>query len=157
MAKLDVPAREPLAKAAPKPTPTKAAKETTVKAAADSKTTAGAKAEAAKKADGKKAEAKKAEAAKPKEPSRVWVQIAGGADKAAMTREFARLKTKAPKLLGGRTTWTTRLKATNRLLVGPFKTDKEAQEFVNQMAKADLSAFSWTSASGQEIQKLAAK
>jgi hypothetical protein len=102
----------------------------------------------------KSAKAKKEE---PKETSRHWVQIAGGANEAAMTREFLRLKAKAPKLLATRTAWTTPLRATNRLLVGPFKSADEAQEFVNELAKLDLPAFSWTSPAGQEIVKLASK
>jgi Flp pilus assembly protein TadD len=96
-------------------------------------------------------------AAAPPEPARIWVQVAGGADKAALPREFARLKAKVPKLLAARAAWTTPLKATNRLLVGPFKTAGEAQEFVNELGKADLSAFTWTSEAGQKIEKLPAK
>jgi tetratricopeptide (TPR) repeat protein len=108
------------------------------------------KEEAAKKAE----EAKKAEPAKPKEPSRIWVQVAGGADKNALPREYARLKDKAPKLLAGQSAWTTPLRATNRLLVGPFKSEKEAQDLVNELNKAGFSAFTWTSPAGQEIEKL---
>jgi Flp pilus assembly protein TadD len=136
---------------AKKPEPAKAAAAKPKEAPAAAKKEAPAKAAAAKK----EAPAKK-EAA-PKEPSRHWVQIAGGANEAAMTSEFNRLKGKAPKLLGGRTAWTTPLRATNRLLVGPFKTPKEAQDFVNELAKLDLSSFSWTSPAGQEIVKLSAK
>ncbi|HEX8222387.1 MAG TPA: SPOR domain-containing protein [Allosphingosinicella sp.] len=101
--------------------------------------------------------AKKAKPAPPAEPSRVWVQVAGGAQKAALPREFDRLKAKAPKLLGGRTAWTAPLNATNRLLVGPFPGSREAQAFVNQLKTADLSAFAWTSEAGQKIEKLPAK
>ena len=50
-----------------------------------------------------------------------------------------------------------RLNATNRLLVGPFAGAKEAQAFVNQLKAGDLSAFAWTSAAGQKIEKLPAK
>lgn len=96
-------------------------------------------------------------AAAPAEPSRHWVQIAGGADKASLPREFARLKAKAPKAFAARSGWTTPLKATNRLLVGPFKSDGEAQSFVNELKKAQLSAFAWTSDAGQKIEKLPAK
>jgi hypothetical protein len=85
------------------------------------------------------------------------VQVAGGADKDALPREFTRLKTKAPKALATRTAWTTPLKATNRLLVGPFKSDAEAQAFVNELKKAELSGFAWTSDAGQKIEKLSAK
>jgi hypothetical protein len=105
----------------------------------------------------KKPEPAKSEAAKPKEPSRHWVQVAGSADKAGLAREYSRIRTKAPKLLAGKTAWTTPLRFTNRLLVGPFKSDGEAQAFVNELAKSELTAFTWTSPAGQEIVKLAAK
>lgn len=103
------------------------------------------------------APARKAPPPIPAEPSRHWVQIAGGANKASLPREFKRLQEKAPKLLGGRTAWTTPLRATNRLLVGPFKTDAEAQAFVNQLSRSELTGFSWTSEAGQKIEKLASE
>lgn len=101
--------------------------------------------------------AKKPKPAAPAEPSRVWVQVAGGAAKAAMPREFARLKAKAPKLLGARSAWTAPLNATNRLLVGPFASSREAQAFVNQLKAEDLSGFAWTSPAGQKVEKLPAR
>ncbi|MGA9580590.1 MAG: SPOR domain-containing protein, partial [Allosphingosinicella sp.] len=100
--------------------------------------------------------AKKPKAA-PSEPSRVWVQIAGGAAKGALPREFARLKAKAPKLLGAHSAWTAPLNATNRLLVGPFASSREAQTFVNQLKAEDLSSFAWTSPAGQKVEKLPSK
>ena len=60
-------------------------------------------------------------------------------------------------MLGARGAWTTPLNATNRLLVGPFASSKEAQAFVNQLKAEDLSGFAWTSAAGQKIEKLPAK
>ena len=85
------------------------------------------------------------------------MQVAGTAEKDELRSEFARLRGKAPKLLAGRSAWTTPLRYTNRLLVGPFKTNAEAQDFVNELAKAELTAFTWTSPAGQEIVKLATK
>jgi Flp pilus assembly protein TadD len=117
--------------------------------------TAGRPAE--KPAPAARPKAAEARPAKPKEPRRNWVQIASGANEADLPREFARLKGKAPKLLANHSAWTTPLRATNRLLVGPFKGEKEAQAFVTGLAKAKLSAFSWTSPEGQEIKKLATK
>jgi Flp pilus assembly protein TadD len=110
------------------------------------------------------AEPKKAEPAKPAakpdtKPAAAaaqhWVQIAGSADKSTLKGEFARLKAKAPKLLGDKTAWTAPLKFTNRLLVGPFKSEGEAQSLVNELAKAELAAFAWTSPAGQPPEKIA--
>src|SRR3546814_7139528 len=66
---------------------------------------------------------------------------------------FARLKEQAPGLLSGKTAWTTPLRFTNRLLVGPFKSEAEAQAFVNELAEVELAAFSWTSEEGQRSEE----
>ena len=82
------------------------------------------------------------------------MQIAGGANRAALPREFARLRALAPQQLGRRDPYTTTARATNRLLVGPFASNRAAQEFVNQLAGRNVTAFAWTSAAGQEIERL---
>ena len=112
----------------------------------------------AKAASAKKDEAaKKAEAAKAKEPSRIWVQLAHAASENALPGQYRIIKAKAPKLLSTTTVWTSAARTTNRLLVGPFKSDKEAQSFIDKLDKEDVIARSWTSPAGQEIKKLASK
>ncbi|WP_294057647.1 SPOR domain-containing protein [Sphingomonas sp.] len=91
------------------------------------------------------------------EPARIWVQVAGGANEDALPGAWKRLSKDAPAAFKGRTAWTTPLRATNRLLAGPFKSDDEAQGFVNQLRKAGISAFVFTSEAGQKIEKLALK
>jgi Flp pilus assembly protein TadD len=107
-----------------------------------------------KDADAKDAKSKDAKA---KGPERYWVQVAGGANKTDLPKAFAKLKEKSPKLFAGRSAWTTPLRATNRLLIGPFKTSAEAQEFVNTAGKEKQSAFTYTSPAGQDVEKLPAK
>jgi cell division septation protein DedD len=85
------------------------------------------------------------------------VQISRSRNEAGLASEFRRIKAKAARLFADKVGWTADQGETNRLLVGPFKSDKEAQEFVNQLRKRDVDAFSWTSAAGQEIKKLPAK
>lgn len=140
-----------------KPSPSKPADPVDKASSASKGAAKKAKDAAAKTAETKKAAAKKSAVVVPKEPSRIWVQVAGGADAKSLPREFTRLKTKAPKLFAGKSAWTTPLRATNRLLVGPFASEKQAREFVNLLSKADLSGFSWTSPAGQEIKKLPAR
>ncbi|WP_375397681.1 SPOR domain-containing protein [uncultured Sphingomonas sp.] len=91
------------------------------------------------------------------EPARVWVQVAGGANQAALEKEWARLKAGAPDLFKGRTGWSTPLRATNRVLTGPFRNGAEAQDFVNDMARAGLSGFVFTSPPGQKVDRLSTK
>ncbi|MGF1550856.1 MAG: SPOR domain-containing protein, partial [Sphingomonadaceae bacterium] len=90
-------------------------------------------------------------------PRRHWVQIATGADKSALPAEFDRLAGKAPELLGDKAAWTIPVRFTNRLLVGPFASEAEAQALVNALAAEDMAALSWTSAPGEEIEKLPAR
>lgn len=117
---------------------------------------------ATKKPEVKKPEPKKKpEPAKPDpaktDPARWWAQVAGGARAADLPKEWAKLVAKAPAAFRGKGAWTTPLRATNRLLAGPFKTSGEAQAFVNLIAKEGLSGFAWQSEAGQKIEKLAVK
>jgi Flp pilus assembly protein TadD len=109
-----------------------------------------------KKAEAKKAEAKKAAAkpAPPKHPKRYWVQVAGGANRADLAKEWKRLTGESPAVFKGKQGWWTPLNATNRLLTGPFSGPNEAQGFVNTLAKSKLSGFTFTSPEGQEVTKL---
>lgn len=116
---------------------------------------------ASKDPKAKDAKAKAEESAKARDlakaegpPERYWVQIAGGANKADLPKAYAKLKEKAPKLLAGRAAWTTPLRATNRLLIGPFKTSAEAQAFVNTAGKESFPAFAYISPAGTEVEKL---
>jgi tetratricopeptide (TPR) repeat protein len=150
-----------------------------VKKAAEEKAAAAAKAEAARKAaaaDKKAADARKAadakaaaeKAAKAKEeaakaklekanPSRIFVQVAGGANEHDLAKAWAAVKAKAPDIFKGKSGWSTPLNATNRVLAGPFQTDSDAQDFVNALRKKGLSSFPFTSDKGQKIDKLPAK
>ncbi|MGF7151041.1 tetratricopeptide (TPR) repeat protein [Sphingomonas zeicaulis] len=137
---------------APRPSPTPTPKPT-----ATPKPSASSTPEA--KAAAKKPPAKpvKKEPPKPKHPAREWVQIAGGANKATLPKEWARLKTAEPKLVAGLKAWTMPVRATNRLLVGPFASSGAAQEFVNRMTKAGHQAFAVSSQEGQVVEPLGAK
>ncbi len=115
---------------------------------------AGAKGKASAKCETADAKGAKADAATKGDPARVWVQVAGGANQAALEKAWNGLKTKAPDLFRNRQGWSTPLRATNRVLTGPFKSEDEAQAFVNQLAKAGLSGFVFTSAKGQKIDRL---
>ncbi|WP_353203692.1 SPOR domain-containing protein [Sphingomonas sp.] len=122
------------------------------KAASDKKA-----AEAKKLADAKKAaEEKKKKDPKFLEPSRVWVQVSGGANEKDLPKQWTKVRAKS-KAFGGKGGWTTPLRATNRILTGPFKSDDEAQSFVNTIAKDGVSGFVFVSDAGQKITKLAGK
>lgn len=121
------------------------------------------------KAGGKAAEAKDSKAknkasteeAKPAKAavsaSRLYVQLAGGANADQMNREYDRIRKAKPALFRSRQPLVSAVKGWSRLLVGPFKDTDEAQEFVNDLHAAKLSGFVWTAPSGLKLEKLAAK
>ncbi len=85
----------------------------------------------------------------PAAPARIWVQLATGGNGG----DFTRMRSRAPAL-AGRQAWSTPLGSTNRLLVGPFATSREAQTLINQLRAQDISGLVWTSAAGQSIERL---
>lgn len=84
-----------------------------------------------------------------------WVQLAGGANQDRMGAEYRRLAAKAGSLLKSRSGYVTQGKDYFRLLVGPFATADEAQDFVTKLAKAGVDSFRWTRNPAQiRIEKL---
>lgn len=91
----------------------------------------------------------------PKNPSRIWVQIGIGQKLSALAYDWNRYVKAEPELLKRRKAYTTRLNRTNRLLVGPFDSDKEANAFLAKLKKADHpGAYPWTSPEGQAVEEL---
>ena len=111
-----------------------------------------AKIEAAAKAEKEKRDAERAEAAK--NPPRIWVQVAGGANKSGLPATWKKMRDGNAMIFKGMNAWSTPLNRTNRLLVGPFTSNREARDLVNKMGKAGISGFTFSSAQGQEIEKL---
>ena len=109
-----------------------------------------------KKAADEKVEPTKAKGKRELEAQRIWVQVAGGASEGDLPRAWSAAQKKATALKG-RVAYTTPLRATNRVVTGPFKTDAEARAFVNQLARQGVSAFQFTSATGQKMTKLPVK
>lgn len=127
--------------------------------AEDAKTTEakGAKAKTDAKAGSKKADPKKPDPKK-SAPSRIWAQIGVGRDMSAIAFDWRRLVKDNPALLKGKQASTSDMGRTNRILVGPFETQKAASAFVAQAKKAGLNgAFAWTSAAGQAVDPFGAK
>ena len=106
-------------------------------------------------------EAKKpAEAAKPpppSHPSRIWVQVATGRDKAALGYDWRRMSREKAEVLRGKAAFVSAWGQTNRLLTGPFQSEAAANSFIAQLRRADVNgAFVWTSPAGQVVDTLAA-
>ena len=85
---------------------------------------------------------------------RVWVQLASGANPAALPDQFRRIKSKHQELLEGMGGYVAETPDRSRLLIGPFKNVADANIVVDDLESVRVDAFSWTSPPGQTIRKL---
>ncbi len=84
----------------------------------------------------------KAEAAEKKaNPARIWVQVATGANAKALATDFGKFAKKSPALFKGKAGATTEWGKTRRLLVGPFKDRKAAQDWLTDYKKGRRRRF----------------
>ncbi len=91
----------------------------------------------------------------PSHPSRIWVQVGVGRDKAALGADWRRLAKDNPELFKGKKPFVSAWNQSNRMLAGPFESQKEAAAYLAQLRKAGVSgAFVWTSPAGQVVDAL---
>ena len=91
----------------------------------------------------------------PAHPSRIWVQLATGRDKAALAFDWRRMARTSVELLRSRKAYVAAWGQTNRLLTGPFETEAAASAFLAQARRAGADGFLWTSPAGQVVDALA--
>jgi hypothetical protein len=123
------------------------------KAAEDKADALAAKTEKDAKAAEKAAEAEVAK----RNPARIWVQIATGANTRGLGTTWARIRDGNAVALKGRSAWTLPFKATNRLLVGPMKSPADARALVNALAKGNVAATTFSSEAGQDVARVGGK
>lgn len=114
-----------------------------------------AKDDAAAKAKAEADAKAKAEAAEKKaNPARLWVQIATGANAKALATDFGKFARKSPAVFKGKAGATAEWGKTRRLLVGPFKDKKAAQDWLGDYKKAGGDGFLFSSEAGQDVDPL---
>ena len=90
----------------------------------------------------------------PANPSRIWVQLLTAPNRDAFPREWTRITRQAPSIFRGKRGWVTPWGHNYRLLMGPYSSDDDAQDALNDLTKAKVRAFVWTSPAGQAIDHL---
>jgi len=91
----------------------------------------------------------------PPNPSRIWVQVGVGRAESRLEYDWRKFQKEDPELFRTRKAWVSEWGRTNRLLVGPFDTEKAADSFVAKLSKAGHDdAFTWTSPAGQVVDPL---
>lgn len=98
---------------------------------------------------------KAAKPAPPSHPSRIWVQIGVGRDKAALATDWKRLSRQAAAPFKTRKPFVSEMGRSNRMLVGPFDSAAQAGKFIAELKAAGLSdPYVWTSPAGQVVDTL---
>lgn len=92
----------------------------------------------------------------PKHPSRIWVQVATGRDRKALGFDWRRISRKAPAVLGDKAKpavkpYLAEWGQANRLLAGPYVSEKAAQTAVATLKADGIDSFTFTSSAGEEV------
>jgi hypothetical protein len=91
---------------------------------------------------------------KPVTPSRIWVQVGTGRNRDALAFDWRRYTREEAELFKGRKPHVAKWGQTNRLLAGPFASDKEAQAFLKKVKAAKIDSFAFTSDEGEAVDPL---
>lgn len=98
-----------------------------------------------------------AKPAPPLHPSRIWVQVATGRDRNALGFDWRRLIRGNETLFRGKKPYLSAWGQATRLLTGPFDSEAAANAFINQLRRADINGFVWTSPAGQVVDAISPK
>lgn len=85
---------------------------------------------------------------------KIWLQLASGANPAALPVEFRRIRSQSPELFNDISGYVAEEGQRARLLIGPFHTHEDARLFEDALASERISASAWTSRPGQPVRKL---
>ena len=96
-------------------------------------------------------------AAAKRNPARVWVQIATGRNDSGLGITLRHIRSDNEAALKGLSGWSTPYKATNRILVGPMKSAASARELVSKLARNGVTALTYSSDAGDEVDKIPVK
>jgi len=98
-----------------------------------------------------------AKPAQPLHPSRIWVQVATGRDRNALGFDWRRMIRANAALFRGKKPYLSAWGQSTRLLTGPFESEAAAEAFINQLRRADINSFVWTSPAGQVVDAISPK
>lgn len=94
--------------------------------------------------------------APPSHPSRIWVQLGIGQSRSALRTDWGKMQKQTGDVLKGQSAYVSDLGRTNRMLTGPFESQKVANSFIAELKKAGMEGpYIWTSPAGQVVDVLA--
>jgi len=82
---------------------------------------------------------------------RIWLQLASGANSAALPTEFRRLKSRNRDLFDGISGFVAQSSDRARLVIGPFRGASDAETFKADLETVGIDAFNWTNSESDKI------
>ncbi len=127
-----------------------AAAEARTRAAAEARTRAESEAESRRRAEAEAAARAEAERLR-RNPARIWVQVATGANVSALAFDCRRLAREHSAAWAGQSCSSAAWNRTRRLVVGPFRNQAAARAWESAYKRGGGDAFIWTSDAGEEV------
>ena len=82
---------------------------------------------------------------------KIWLQLASGANSAALPTEFRRLKSRNRDLFNGISGYVAQSSDRARLVIGPFRGSSDAETFKADLETVGIDAFNWTNSESDKI------
>ena len=75
---------------------------------------------------------------------KIWLQLASGSNAAALSSQFQQIKSKNSELFDGIPGYVAKSPDRARLVVGPFRSARDADTFAEDLETVDVTAFKWS-------------
>jgi hypothetical protein len=83
--------------------------------------------------------------------SKIWLQLASGANAAALNGQFQQIKSKNSDLFDGIPGYIVRSPDRARLVVGPFRSASDADTFAQDLETVEVNAFKYSNSPSDQI------
>lgn len=82
---------------------------------------------------------------------KIWLQLASGSDKNALGSKFASIKSRNGDLFDGIHGYVAQAGSNAKLVIGPFRSARDADTFAADLESVDVDAFRWNSSDSDLI------
>ena len=82
---------------------------------------------------------------------KIWLQLASGSNPAALSGQFRQIKSKNGDLFDGIPGYIAKSPNGTRLLVGPFRSTRDADTFADDLRTVDVAAFKYSNSPADQI------
>lgn len=86
-----------------------------------------------------------------RQPGKVWLQLASGANEAALPRQFERMKSRNRELFEGIPGFVAKSPDRVRLVIGPFRGASDAETLADDLHTVGIDAFQWSNSESDTI------